>query len=59
MVILASRDSPVSASHIAIGALGLYIHAVTPGFYMGSGERNSGSYVCTAVTLPTKSSPWP
>lgn len=57
--LLASRDSPISASHIALGALGLYIHAITPGFYIGSGGMSSGSHACTAVTLLTKSSPWP
>lgn len=57
--ILASRESPVSAFHLAVRALGLQIAPTTPGIYMASGDLNSDSHACTTVTFPTKSSPWP
>lgn len=44
---MSTRDSSVSITP----ALGLQVSTMAPGFYVGTGDPNSGLYVCKAGSL--------
>lgn len=50
----ASRESPVSASCLTVGALGWQMCAI---LYMDSGDSNSGSHACMPSALTNESFP--
>lgn len=47
-----STSGQSSVSHLSVGTPGPQIHV--PGFYVGSGDLNSGPHACQASTLPAE-----
>lgn len=53
----ASGNSPVSTLDLTVEDLGLQMYVTLSGFYLGSGQLNSGPPTCEASALPIEPSP--